>query len=181
MNQQPTKTPREDDVNPSIFVSGPSISTLVNEPITENSEHSMQVIHEIINKEHLALKLNRLKEKSARYDSHKDFLSCCIKDCFIPKGLKLELEPTIGNFDQEFIDNRFSKRKDYSFDLMKDIIKFCDKAIAETKPAIQNIEAKLKASMEREEFSEIDKTTKTKKQRSIYFNKENALQTHRKT
>ena len=35
---------------------------------------------------------------------------------------------------------------------MKDIIKLCDKTIAETKPAIQNIAAKLKASMERKEF-----------------------------
>ena len=32
--------------------------------------------------------------------------------------------------------------------------------MAQTKPAIQNIDAKLKASMKREEFSEIDKTIK---------------------
>ena len=43
---------------------------------------------------------------------------------------------------------------------MKYIIKFCDKTIAESKLAMQNIEAKLKASMEREEFSELDKTIK---------------------
>ena len=41
---------------------------------------------------------------------------------------------------------------------MKDVIKFCKRTVAETKPAIQNIEAKLKASIEREEFSEIDQT-----------------------
>ena len=146
MNQQPTKRTQEDDVNQSIFVSGPSTSTLVNELLTENSEHSMQVIYESINEELLALKLNHLKEKSARYKSHKDFLSRCIKDHLIPKGLKLELEPAIGNFDQAFIDNWFSKLKDHLIDLMKHI-KSCDKAIAETKPAIQNIEAKLKASM----------------------------------
>ena len=43
---------------------------------------------------------------------------------------------------------------------MKYIIKFCNKTIAESKLARQNIEAKLKASMEREEFSELDKTIK---------------------
>ena len=64
--------------------------------------------------------------------------------------------------------------KDYSFDLMKGIIKICDMTKAETKLAKQNIEAKLKASMEIEKFSEIDKT---KKQRSAYFNKENARNT----
>ena len=44
---------------------------------------------------------------------------------------------------------------------MKDIIKFCDMTIAESKLAI---EGKLKASMEREKFSEIDKTVKENKE-----------------
>ena len=79
------------------MLSGPSTSTLVDEPLTENSEHSVQVIQENINKEYLALKLNRLKEKSAGYEFYKDFLSRCIKERLIPKGLKLELEPTIGH------------------------------------------------------------------------------------
>ena len=51
---------------------------------------------------------------------------------------------------------------------MKDIINFCDKTIAETKPETQNIEAKLKASMEREYLLGM------KKQQSFYFNKENS-------
>ena len=109
----------------------------------------------------LGLKLNRLKEKSARYESHKYFLSRCIRDCSIPKGLKLELEPTLRNFDQEFINSWFSKLKDFSFDTTKDIIKFCDMTIAETKLAI---EVKLKTSMKREEFSDIGKTSKENKE-----------------
>ena len=52
---------------------------------------------------------------------------------------------------------------------MKVIIKTCDMANAKIKLAIQNIEAKVKASMEREEFSK-----KTKKKRSVYFSKENS-------
>ena len=47
---------------------------------------------------------------------------------------------------------------------MKDIIKFCDKTIAVTKPAMQNNEVKLKAPMEREDFSEIDKVIKEKEE-----------------
>ena len=46
---------------------------------------------------------------------------------------------------------------------MKDIAKFCDKAIAETKLAVQNIEAKLKAAIESPKFSEIDKTIQQNK------------------
>ena len=118
----------------------------------------MQVCYESINKEHLPLKLNRLKEKLTWYESDRDFISRCIKDLLISKSLKLEVKPHIGNFDQKCIGNSFSKLKDYSYDLMKDVIKFCKRIMDETKPAIQNIEAKLKASMEREEFSEIDHT-----------------------
>ena len=40
---------------------------------------------------------------------------------------------------------------------MKDIMKFCDKTIAETKPAIQNIGANLKGSMERRESEKLIK------------------------
>ena len=51
LNQQPIKRLQEDNVNPSIFVYGPLTPTLVNEALIENFEHSMQVIHESINKE----------------------------------------------------------------------------------------------------------------------------------
>ena len=51
LNQQPIKRLQEDNVNPSIFDYGPLTPTLVNEALIENFEHSMQVIHESINKE----------------------------------------------------------------------------------------------------------------------------------
>ena len=66
------------------------------------------------NKEQVALKLSCLKDKVARYESHNNFLTCCIAEKLIPKGLKLELEPTIGNFDQEFVDKWYSKLKGFS-------------------------------------------------------------------
>ena len=50
------------------------------------------------------MKLNLLKDKNARYQSHREFLSQCIKSKPKPKGLKLELGPTIDNHDQEFLD-----------------------------------------------------------------------------
>lgn len=53
---------------------------------------------------------------------------------------------------------------------MKDIAKFCDKAIAETKLAVQNIEPKLKAAIESPKFSEIDKTIKQNKRSNEEFN-----------
>ena len=45
------------------------------------------------------------------------------------KGLVVALEPIIGNHDQEFLDNWYSKQKQFSLSLMKDIVQFCDKTI----------------------------------------------------
>ena len=67
------------------------------------------------------------------------------------------MEQTTNNFHKEFISNWVSKLKSYAFDLMKDIMKFCDKTITETKPAIQNIGANLKASMEGRESEKLIK------------------------
>ena len=55
------------------------------------------------------MKLNLLKDKNARYQSHREFLLQCIKSKPKPKGLKIELEPTIGNHDQEFLDMWYSQ------------------------------------------------------------------------
>ena len=46
--------------------------------------------------------------------------------------MKLELEPTIGNHDQEFVDTWYSNLQEFSLTLMKGIVKFCDKKISET-------------------------------------------------
>ena len=44
---------------------------------------------------------------------------------FIHNGLELSLESTISYYNQEFIDNCYSNLKDFSFILMKDIVKLC--------------------------------------------------------
>ena len=70
-----------------------------------------------------------MKDKQARFVSHKQFLTRCVAEKLVPKGLKVGLEPTIGNHDQEFLDNWYSKQKQFSLSLTKDIVQFCDKAI----------------------------------------------------
>ena len=77
-----------------------STSTLVNEDANQMTSSLQQTPATTNNKEQVALKLNRLKDKVTSCESHKDFLTRCIAEKLIPKGLKLELEPTIGNFDQ---------------------------------------------------------------------------------
>ena len=74
VKQTSTCTPVDEDANQMT-------SSLQQTPATNKS------------KEQAALKLNRLKDKVTRYESHKDFLTRCIAEKLIPKGLKLELEP----------------------------------------------------------------------------------------
>ena len=89
------------------------------------------------------------------YQSHRECLSQCIESKLIPKGLKFELEPTIGNHDQEFLDTWYSNLQEFSLILMKGIVKFCDKTISETAAHINSTQNALKQNMENEEFQKI--------------------------
>ena len=48
------------------------------------------------------------------------------------KGLEHMLEPTVGNFDQGFIDKWYSSLKELSLTSLKHIVIFNDKTIKET-------------------------------------------------
>ena len=61
----------------------------------------------------------------------------------IPKGLEFSLEPTIGNDDQEFINNWYSILKEFSFNLIKDIENLCGKTVEETTKNIDETQIKL--------------------------------------
>ena len=102
-------------------------------------------------------KLNRLKDKVTRHEFQKGLLTRCIAEKLIPKDLKLQLEPTIGNFDQEFVDEWYSKLKGFSLILMKDITTYCEKTIKSTNDSIKNTEATLRNLTENQEFLNIDK------------------------
>ena len=93
-----------------------------------------------------------------RFQYHWEFLSQCIKSKLIPKGLKLELEQSIGNHDQEFSDMWYYNLQQFSRTLMKGIVKFCDKIISETAAHINSTEKALKQNMEQLEFQKIKET-----------------------
>ena len=68
--------------------------------------------------------------------------------------LKLILEPTIGSYDQNFLDNWYSKLKQVPLSLMKDI-QFCDKTIGATTTEISFTESLLKSNTNQEQFKAI--------------------------
>ena len=99
-----------------------------------------------------------MREKSTRYNSHKDIPSRCIQEKLVPKGLELSLEPAVGNYDQEFIDNWYSNLKDFSRILMKQTVAFCEKTEAKTERSITEIEATLKRQLKKDDYAQMQNT-----------------------
>ena len=111
-------------------------------------------------KEKIVLTLDRLKDNSTRYESHKVFLNR-LAEKLVPKGSRLELKPTIANYDQEFVDTWYSKLKSFSLTLVKDIAYYCNKAMAQIKQNVRETGTNLKSVTAKEEYFQIEETTKT--------------------
>ena len=111
INQRPKRLREENNPSPEIFVETPSTATLVEESSTVNPEFLSPEIYNQNSSNYFAIKLNRLKDKQVRFESHKEFLSRSITDGLAPKGLELMLEPMIVNHDQNILGNYYSKLK----------------------------------------------------------------------
>ena len=79
--------------------------TLTEENLEVNNDLLLTEKEKERNTIYLAIKLNRLKDKQARFVSHKEFLTRGVAEELFPKGPEAVLEATIGNHDQEFLDN----------------------------------------------------------------------------
>ena len=145
-------------VCPAILVSEASTATLIADNLNEDQNFLITLTFAERHKEQQAVKLNRLGDENARYQYHREFLSQCTESKLIPKDLKLELEPTIGNHNQKFLDMWYSNLQEFSLTLMKGIVKFCDNTISETAKHINSTEEALKQNMEKEEFQKIKET-----------------------
>ena len=127
-------------------------------------------------KEEIAFKNNYLKDKFIRYEFYKDFLNYCLAEKLVPKGLILELEHTIGNYNQEFVDTCYAKLKSFWLTLMKDIASYCDEIIVQSKQNIRKTESNLKRETAKEVYFQIEETNEAKtkrllkKQNASYFN-----------
>ena len=106
----------------------------------------------------MAFKLDRLRDKADRHESHKSLLEKCITDNAIPKGLKLELEPTIANHDEEFLSCWYNKLQSFSKEFMKDIISFCIKTSSALTDDINKTENELTNLLEKKTYEEVKQT-----------------------
>ena len=111
-----------------------------------------------MSRDQLAFKLYKYEDRITRYESHKEFLSRCVKEKVIPRGLKVEVEPTIGNHDEEFVSLWNEKLKSFSLELMKDIITFCEKILTSTTAEKHKVDSSLKKETEILEYRTIKHT-----------------------
>ena len=122
-------------MTPEILVSQASTSiievTIKNEDDNANPNLLTARPARTHNNDRLAFKPNHFRAKSARYNSHKYFLSRCIQEKLVPKGLELNLEPKIGNYDREPTNNWYSNLNDLSLILMKQIVTYRKKTQTE--------------------------------------------------
>ena len=106
-------------------------------------------------KELQAIKLSRQTEKIARFESHRDFLTTCIKDKIIPWNFRIEIEPSIGNHDDQFLASWYEKVEKLSLELMADTVKFCNTTMTRAEIEAKAIDRALKATTPAEEYNEI--------------------------
>ena len=99
------------------------------------------------------MKLDRLLDKQAKYES---YLQKGIRCKVVPHGLNLQLEPTIGNHDQEFLDNWYQKLNKFSFELMGDIVKFCETTKTNVSEQIKQVEETLKSKTTQPKYNGIN-------------------------
>ena len=107
---------------------------------------------------YLVSKLDRLHDKKERYLSHRQFLQKCLDNDIIPNGLRLDLEPTIGNHDEDFLKNWYGKLEEYSKNFMKEVLSFCDKTNIETDASINALNAELNTAVEKEQYDNVQAT-----------------------
>ena len=100
---------------------------------------------------HDVTKLERLVDKCDRYESHKSFLQQCIQDKIIPVGLQINLTPTIGNNDDEFVDKWHKRLEEFSLTIMQDIADFCENTYNVTAAAVEETKTKVQTTATGEE------------------------------
>ena len=106
----------------------------------------------------IALKLNSLNDKKARYELHKTFLSKCYCDRIIPHGLSIYVELSIGNQDEAFLETWHENLQSFSLTLMLQVITFCDQTINKVNEEIEKTKVELHANFDRNEREEIIST-----------------------
>ena len=107
------------------------------------------------------IRLERMRDKADRYHSHIDFLRECHKTKVIPKGLRIDIEPSIGNYDEDFCNKWFSRLEEFSLTLISDIIEYSEKIENATTTKIDEETKFLKDNMDADGFKDVKEVMDT--------------------
>ena len=103
----------------------------------------------------LAFKLDRLKDKCGRYESHVVFLRKCLENNVIPNGLRAYVEPSIGNRDDDFLGGWHGILFECSKKLTNHSIDFSLKTIESTKTEMAVVTEQLKVLVSEQAYKKI--------------------------
>ena len=172
---QVKKRPRiaKDIEYPTIYINGDeapldapfnsaSNTTVINNRHTSLEEGNMKIV-----------KLNRLRDKDDRYESHISFLNDCIDIKRIPNGLVIDLEPSIGNNDEAFRAKWYQRLEEFSLTLMKDIVEYSENVKEETSAKIKTEEESLKISLNADDYNEVSEALNKNSANRKYVLKQN--------
>ena len=103
----------------------------------------------------LAFCLDQIKNKKIRCFSHKEFLEKCLHDKLTPNCLRINLEPAIGNQNQEFVNQWYKTQDECMKQPMKMAIKLCETTVKETEHWIKETDSKVQSNLPSTEYSTI--------------------------
>ena len=104
-----------------------------------------------------AIKLNWATNKKDRYESHKMFLEHCLVDGAIPLNFKINPEPSIGNHDEEFLEEWNNIIKRCQINLIRHTIQYTEKVITETQNNMKNLDADMKKDLHEQTYAKAKK------------------------
>ena len=142
-NKRPrTETEMNDMLTPGISITEPTEN--LHESASVNTVIETPMVSSLNNYD--ITKLERLVDKNDRYESHKGFLQQCIRDKIIPVGLQINLTPTIGKYNDEFVEKWHKRLEEFSLTIIQDIVDFCETTLGETKEAVETAKENIRAT-----------------------------------
>ena len=136
------RVPTQDSI--SDFSSESNVTIITREENSNQDEERIKII-----------RLDRLRDKEDRYESHIGFLRECLKAKVVPKGLRIDLEPSIGNNDEDFCAKWYARLQEFSLTLMNDILEYSEKIEKTTTDKVSAEKEELKKSMNADDFKEV--------------------------
>ena len=134
---------------PSVQVNNVTLESESTETIMINPSYNSK------EKEYLAFKLNKLNDKKARFQSHESYLKKCLDNNLIPNGLKVYVEPSIGNRDDDFLTKWHNRLEEFSKTLTNDVVGFCEEELNKTNQEIVDISQRLQSQTSTIEFDKL--------------------------